>query len=252
VKRVLVALFVAAGSVMPVAAQSNSTFLPRMAFRLGGEHLSDADERFVWEANFGGDIDVVDYGVGRLTFEANYQVILGEEIRIFDPNQGNYILAGAASARAAGFEMAGVLYHQSRHLADRPKGPAVDWNMLGGRIQREVVAGPVRFLGRADLRGTILRSYVDYRWELDTSVRTSVDLRPRVALVSLVDVRTLGVDGSRNRCTQTGARGEIGARFDGRAGGLELFVAVERRIDPYPLEFGSATWVSAGFRLVSP
>jgi len=31
-----------------------------------------------------------------------------------------------------------------------------------------------------------------------------------------------------------------------------LFVAVERRIDPYPLEFGTTTWMTAGFKLVSP
>ena len=75
----------------------------------------------MWDADFGGELDVVDYGVGRFTFEANYQVVVGEEIRYFDPNQGNYILAGNVSTHA-GFEIAGQLYHQSRHLADRPKG----------------------------------------------------------------------------------------------------------------------------------
>jgi hypothetical protein len=28
-------------------------------------------------------------------------------------------------------------------------------------------------------------------------------------------------------------------------------VAGERRIDPYPVEFGSATWIKAGFRILS-
>ena len=40
-------------------------------------------------------------------------------------------------------------------------------------------------------------------------------------------------------------------RFQGKAGALELFVGVERRIDPYPVEFGTATWMKAGFRLLS-
>jgi hypothetical protein len=239
-----------AASVAPAVAQT--AFLPRMVFRLGGEHLSHQDERFVWEANFGSDIDIVDYGAGRLTFEANYQVVLGEEIRIFDPNQGNYVLAGAASARMAGVEVSGVLYHQSRHLADRPKQPAVDWNMLGGRIRGEMGAGRVRVLGSADLRRTILRSFVDYQWEFDTRVRAWGELRPRVALLALANVRVLGVDGSHNRGTQTGARGEVGVQFEGDAGALELFVAVERRIDPVPLEFSGATWLAVGFRLVSP
>jgi hypothetical protein len=40
-------------------------------------------------------------------------------------------------------------------------------------------------------------------------------------------------------------------RLTGSGAAVELFLAVERRIDPYPLEFGSATWATAGFRLLS-
>ena len=61
----------------------------------------------MWDADFGGEVDVVDYGVGRVSFTTNYEVVMGTQLRRFDPNQGNYILAGTASARAAGFEVAG-------------------------------------------------------------------------------------------------------------------------------------------------
>ena len=50
---------------------------------------------------------------------------------------------------------------------------------------------------------------------------------------------------------QTGFRGEAGVRAEGRAGAMEFFLAVERRIDPYPLQFGTARWVTVGFRLLS-
>ena len=40
-------------------------------------------------------------------------------------------------------------------------------------------------------------------------------------------------------------------RFEGKLAAVELFLAVERRIDPYPLEFDTATWWSAGFKLLS-
>jgi hypothetical protein len=50
---------------------------------------------------------------------------------------------------------------------------------------------------------------------------------------------------------QTGFRAEGGVRIEGRGAASELFVAGERRIDPYPLEFGHATWFTAGFRLLS-
>jgi hypothetical protein len=40
-------------------------------------------------------------------------------------------------------------------------------------------------------------------------------------------------------------------RLDGRMGAIELFVAVERRIDPATLEFGTLDWVAVGFRLLN-
>lgn len=226
-------------------------FMPRTAFHIMGEHLSGDDPRYVWEANIGGELDVVDYGVGRLTFEGNYQVVLGEEIRSFDPNQGNYILAGRSSVRVGATEVAGVLYHQSRHLADRPKQDAVDWNMMGGRVSRTFVYGDATVDARADLRGVFMKSFVDYSWELDAGARTDVKVHPGVGVIAVVGMRHLGVDGSQNRDGPTGYRVEGGVRLEGPAGAIELFIAIERRIDPYPVEFGAARWVTAGFRLLS-
>ena len=97
----------------------------------------------------------------------------------------------------------------------------------------------------------IQKTLVDYRWELDTDTTARVALRPGVAVVASGGVRVLGVDGSRNRPTQYGYRGEGGMRFSGRDAALDLFVAAERRIDPHQLEFSTATWVTAGFRISS-
>jgi hypothetical protein len=232
-------------------APATTTFLSRYAFHLNAEHISSDDERFVWDANYGGELDVVDYVSGRFTFFANYEVITGEEFRAFDPTQGNYILGGRLSYRLRGFELGGVFYHQSRHLSDRPKRQAVDWNMVGGRVGRAVSAGPVALDATVDIRGVVEHSYVDYQWEVDGGLRAKYPLARHVALVGQGNIRWLGVDGSRNRDTQIGARGEGGVRFEGAVGAIELFLAVERRIDPYPLEFGTATWMSAGFKLLS-
>jgi len=226
-------------------------FLPRTAFHMAAEHLSGDDPRLVWDADFGGELDIVDYGLGRFTFEGNYQVVLGEEIRSFDPNQGNYILTGLGSLRVRGTEVAGVLYHQSRHLADRPKEEAIDWNMLGGRVRRQFSYREVAFDARADLRGVFMKTTVDYSWELDAGVRSDVKVHPQIGLLAAFDLRYLGVDGSRDRGNQTGYKVQGGVRFEGRAGAVELFVAGERRIDPYPLEVGTAQWVAVGFRLLS-
>jgi hypothetical protein len=241
----------AQGQTPPAEPARTVEFMSRTAFHMNAQHLSGDDPRYVWDADFGGELDVVDYGVGRFTFEANYQIVLGEEIRSFDPNQGNYILAGFVSARIRGTEVAGQMYHQSRHLADRPKEEAVDWNMVGGRVLRGFTYRKATFDARADLRGVFMKTTVDYSWELDAGVRSDVKVRPQVGLLAAVDIRYLGVDGSRDRGNQTGYKVEGGVRFEGRAGAIELFVAGERRIDPYPVEVGIAQWVAVGFRLRS-
>jgi hypothetical protein len=201
--------------------------------------------------NFGGALDVIDYGTGRATFLANYQAILGDEIRHFDPNQGNYILSGTASVRTPSVEVAGVFYHQSRHLADRDNRVAVAWNMAGVRLERSLTAGRTRVDGRVDVRGVVARAFVDYTWEIEGAVRSDVQIRPTVAVLLAGTIRRLGVDDSQNRGDQTGFRGETGVRFEGRRGAMEFFLAAEQRIDPSPLEFGTARWASVGFRLLS-
>jgi hypothetical protein len=233
------------------AAPQTIQFLPRAAFHLSAEHLSSDDDRFVWDANFGGELDFVDYGVGRATFVANYQAVLGDQLRNFDPNQGNYTLEGSTSARVAGVEIAAVFHHLSRHLSDRPKQFPVDWNMLGVRVEKAFGARSTHTAARVDLRRPLLQSFVDYRWELAAALRNVHGIRPGVAAISAAGLSVLGVDGSQDRGTQTGVRGEGGLRFEGRSGAMEFFVAAERRIDPYPLEFGVGRWISAGFRLLS-
>jgi hypothetical protein len=252
------ALALAAAGAAPALAQTPPSasptveFFSRFDFHVSMERLVSDDPRFVWDAQFGGELDMLDFGSGRATFVANYQTILGSEFRAFDPNQGNYILEGSISRRAGVVEAAGVFHHVSRHLSDRPKRFPIDWNMIGGRIAGSATRGRTALRGRADIRAVVQNTYVDYRWELDAGVAARVAFRPRVAFVSSAGVRVVGVDGSRDRGTQYGYRGEGGVRLDGRGAALQLFVAAERRIDPYQLEFSTATWATVGFRISSP
>ncbi len=235
----------------PTAISSGVTFLPRSSFHLTAERLSGDDERFAWDTNFGGDLDLVDYGYGRFNFSANYQAMLGEQFRPFDPNQGNYALAGELTGRTRGLEVGAVFYHQSRHLSDRAKRLPVDWNMVGASLSSSQRVGRFDLRTRGDVRRVVQRSFVDYQWEVVVESRARYDMTGQVAMLASGGLRRLGTDGTRNRGTQTGVRGEGGVRLSGRGGAVELFVAIERRIDPYPLEFGSARWATAGFRLLS-
>ena len=228
------------------------SFLPRSAFHMNAEHLGGIDDpRFTWDANLGGELDLVDYTSGRFIFAANYQAILGEELKLFDPNQGNYTLQGALTARVKRVEAGLVFHHLSRHLGDRANTQPVDWNMLGGRLSQVFLVNGTLIDVQGDLRWTIQHSFVDYTWELDTHVRVDRLLKPSVGVLAAGSFRHLGVDGTAGRDGQNGFRAEGGVRFEGSGGAVELFVGAERRIDPYPLEFGTATWMTAGFRLLS-
>ena len=252
IRRALLALAIlagASGTAAQTPAPRTVEFVPRTLFYMGAARLSGDDIRFSWDADLGGEFDFVDYGSGRVTFFGNYQVVMGDELKAFDPNQGNYVLGGAVSARLRPVELAAVFYHQSRHLSDREKPQPIDWNMMGVRASRAFIAGAMHVDARADLRTVIMRTNVDYRWEFDGRVRADRVLRPGVGVLLSATLRHLGVDGARGG--QTGGRVEGGVRFDGGAGAVELFVAAERRLDPYPLEFSTMTWATAGFRLLS-
>lgn len=255
-----VALTLILTTAMSARAQTASTpepseasgvrFLSRFDFHVGIEHLSSDDPRFEWDGHWGGELDFIDYGRGALTYYATYQTILGDEFREFDPNQGNYTLGSSASVRAGRVEIAGVFHHVSRHLSDRPKRFPIDWNMIGARMRSRGVHGRTALLAQVDVRGVIAKSFVDYEWEAEGHGRAQVRLTPRIALVALGTLRVVGVDDSRGRGTQYGWRSDGGVRFEGGAAALELFVAGERRVDPYQLEFSTATWLTTGFRLV--
>lgn len=236
-----------AGSPAPVRIR----FMPRYDFHLAADHLSTTDSRFVWDTNFGGEVDFVDYGRGRATFTGNFESVLGNQFRAFDPNQGNYLLDVALSWRERGTEVAALFHHTSRHLSDRFNRVPVGWNMLGTRVQHDVAARKVAVRLRADALGTLRKSNVDYNWELDGDVRLAAPLRPAVSFITATHVQLVGVDASAGRGSQAGSRAEAGVRFSGEKGAIELIVAAERRIDAYPLEFATLNWVSAGFRFVS-
>ena len=119
IRRGVIALVVITCAV-PAAAQTTQ-FLPRLDFAFDMERLSGSDQQFVWDANVGADVDVISRGDVRVGILGNYQVVMGNEFQPFDPNQGNYVFEATFTRRLARYEVSGIFYHQSRHLADRVK-----------------------------------------------------------------------------------------------------------------------------------
>ena len=232
---------------MPAALE----FLSRTDLRMAAAALSTDDPRFKWDAHFGGDVDVVDYVSGRVRVVADYQAMLGNEFRPFDPNQGNYVLEPSVSLRIGGLEVAGVFHHESRHLSDRSKKFSIDWNLLGGRVLKRVDMRATTLEVEAGFGGVVKHTFTDYKWVGDADLLVRRRLSARLVVYARGSVVVYGVDGTVPRNNQTGGRGEIGVRLIGPAGAVELFAGGERMVDAYPVDRVSEAWPFAGFRLIS-
>jgi len=231
-------------------APEHGEFLSRYDFIMSAAALSNNDPRFSWDTHWAGELDLVDYKYGRMTFLGDYQAILGEEFRAFDPYQSNYRLEASGSVRAGKTEFVGVFNHLSRHLGDRPKTEAVAENSLGLRVLRRWEDNGRQLDLRMDLRKVTAKAYMDYNvlGEFETTLR--MPLSPRTALYGTIYANGATVDDTvPDRKNQYGGRAEIGVRLKGTGGVMELYGGTERMYDADPLERIVATWPFVGFRV---
>jgi len=180
-------------------------FLTRYDFHLSAAALSNDDQRFSWDTHFGGDLDAVDYIVGRTSFRLDYEAVLGNELRAFDPNQGNYLLEASTSLRSKVAEVALVFHHVSRHLGDRDKTTPIAWNILGIRVLKTAGLGSNTVAMELNFGRVVQHSFVDYRWVGDASVVVRRPVVRRASLYASGSGDVLGVDAALNaRGTQAG------------------------------------------------
>jgi hypothetical protein len=242
----------------PLAAQqprsdppASPQFLSHYDFHLSAAALANEDQRYSWDTHFGGEIGIVDYVVGRTSTIIDYQAVLGNELRAFDPVQGNYILELATSYRLRRTEVAAFFHHVSRHLSDRRKVIPVAWNILGVRVLRRVTLGNLSIDFDAEVGGTTQRVNVDYIWSGNADLIVRRPLTPRFGVFGRGIGHLMGVDDSRpSRGTQAGGVLEGGLRIRGEAGAAELFAGFERRFDAHPLDFTAQRWFMVGFRVL--
>lgn len=243
-------------SATSTAAQTppDPGFLTSYRFHLNALRLGPDREPFVWDTDFGGDLDVFDLQHVRGNVLVNFESIFGRQIRAIDPNQVNYTADLSTWWRTglSGAELGGTFHHVSRHLSDRDKDFAIAWNMVGLQFAAPLaLAGWDVDVGYRLLK-TVQRSFVDYTGEFGGSVQASRPLHRRVALIVGGELTAVTVSAAdRGRGNQFGSRIEIGARFPGGAGVGEVFISRERRIDADPLDLEPTTFTLAGFRFLS-
>ena len=215
--------------------------------------LSIDDDRFGWDTHFGGSLDLVDYVVGRGGIVADYEAVLGTEFRLFDPNQGNYILEAFLSVRTSPkTEIMPMFHHVSRHLSDRAKRIPIAWNLLGARVLHHTTVRAMTV--DLDFEGgrTTERANVDYTWIGEAHAQLRAPINSRVSVFARAAGQLFGVDDTMfGRGHQTGAFAEGGLRLHGPGGTMELFLGIERRVDADAIDLQTRNWVLAGFRLLS-
>lgn len=245
----------AIGVLLILAWASDSqaqSFLPRAGFYFQWAALHAPDPRFGSDGAMGVDVDLIDYGAGRLTFVAGYEAVLGNEARPFEINHDNFAMEAFGSARIRSTELAAAFHHVSRHLSDRANPNIIAWNVLDVRAMRRFSAGASQVDAQLALGRVLQTTFVDYAWTSDLSLIWRRPVSGRVGLFASGHGRLVGVDRSKQgRDRQCGARLETGIRVNGGATALELFAGYERRIDGFPTERVRMRMFAFGFRLLT-
>jgi hypothetical protein len=224
--------------------------VPRAGAHVGLIHLTAEDARFNWAARFGSDIDIYDYGKGRVSLIGEYEAVFGSERREFDLNHENYTLDISASLRARRTEFFAVVHHVSRHLTDRQNDRAVAWNSLGVAAGRGFSSGANRFQARIDLAHVFQHTFNDYTWTAWLTLAADRPAGARARLFARANGGFQGVDRAiANRDRLCGARLEGGVHVNGVKGGVDFFLGYERRLDAYPLSYQRARFVEWGVRV---
>lgn len=250
-------LLVCAAACLPALAgeAQDVAWLPEADLRLTAARYAESEPQFKWSGWIGGGLGLLRVGRATLRVDTDVETIIGAEKRTFDANQANYHLEASARADLGAYQAQVVYHHVSRHLEDRAKTQAVDWNILGVRFGR-------RFGGRVPVRAlvgagkTTQVSLVGYRWELLGRVQAELPWHASGgtdggALYGDADLRYVKADASPAfpRDSFLDARLEGGLRLRRGARSGALFLAFERRNDVFLLEPGARSRLLLGLRL---
>ena len=234
------ALLAALASLAAAGPARAADFLPAVSLHLEAARYAPVETDLHWTGTMGGGADVLGIGGFRAYIVGEVETIIGGTRRAFDATQANYHLETGGRWLMRGVTVNPFFHHVSRHLSDREKAPAVDWNMLGVRAEATLGQGRRARVG-GSVGHTTLASLVGYRWEV--TGHGDVDL--------LRHDRTSGYGAARARLVTIDpdpalVRGDFldwavegGVRFRREHRVFEGFAAYERRNDVFLLVPGA-------------
>lgn len=242
-------LAAAAAALAPTPAAA-ADFLPAVSLHLEAARYAPVEPDLHWTTTMGGGADVLGLGGFRAYIVGDVETIIGSTRRAFDASQANYHLETGGRWRVRGVTVNPFFHHVSRHLIDREKAPAVDWNILG--VRADATFGERR---RARVGGgvghTTLASLVGYRWELTGHGDLELLRRDRTSGYGAARARlvTIDPDPALPRDDFVDWAVEGGVRFNREHRIFEAFAAYERRNDVYLLVPGALTRGLFGIRI---
>jgi hypothetical protein len=210
--------------------------LPDVSAHLSAIRYAPADRDFQWSGWLGGGAGLLRWGRATLAGTADVETIIGDEDRAFDANQANYHLAAGVRIRVGTLSVYPLVFHESRHLVDRPKSAAVDWNMVGARLIGPLPRG-LRVKGAFQLgvAHQFERAFVDYEWELVAATHAAVVPWDRGELFLEADARIVTTTNRApyHRDGFVDFTGAAGVRVNREGRTFDVFVAYEHRNDVF-------------------
>jgi hypothetical protein len=235
----------------PARAADGFQFLPAVSLGLEAARYAPVETDLHWTGTMGGGADVFAVSGVRAYIAGSVETIIGSTRRGFDATQANYDLETGARWRMYGLTVNPFFHHTSRHLVDREKAPAVDWNILGVGV--ETALGAQRRIRVGGTVGhTTLDSIVGYRWELTGHGDVELYRRSGMALYGSARARFVTIDPEPElpRDDFLDWAFEGGVRFQREIRVFELFAAYERRNDVFLLTPGARDRGLFGIRFV--
>lgn len=246
----LLALGLLAGGAS--AGAETAALLPGVSVHLKAARYQPSETDQMWTGWIGAGAGLLRVGETTAYFTADVETILGNRRRPFEANQANYHLEVGADRRVGGATATLFFHHVSRHLVDRPKIQAVDWNVLGARASARLPQGwGLPGLATLGVGHTTQVSLVGYRWEITGQLELDALTRRwgQAYVTGAARLVTTRRSEAFPRSRFLDATAEAGARWRREGRSLELFAAYEHRNDVFLEEPASRDRALLGFRI---
>ena len=233
------------------ASAGQAELLPDASLHLEASRYAPVETDLHWDSWIGGGASLVRVDAATAYLTADLETVLGNTRRTFDATQANYHLEVGAWLKLGERKVSLFFHHVSRHVVDRPKPEAVDWNVLGARVMAPLPWAALPGRLTLGVGHTTQESSVGYGWEMTARVEADLVGRGPKHLYLSADARLVTAESSPRfpRGGFVDFNAEAGVRFSNGTRALQLFAAFDHRNDVFVAAPGVRDRAQFGFRI---